>query len=112
MAASSCWASAASAPPRAQLPDIAAYIPDIREIVVLSREVDGDVVKLHNEWVSDRDVPRVATKFLSPDQLRWDDHATWHSAEHRCEWVIEMRAFRKAVDCRGETRLIDNMALL
>ncbi|MCB9679530.1 MAG: DUF2505 family protein [Alphaproteobacteria bacterium] len=91
---------------RDRLPEVAAFVPDIREINVLSRKEDGDTVTLHNEWVSDRDVPKVASKILKPEHLRWDDFATWHTSDHHCEWVIKMRAFTDAVDCSGTTRLV------
>ncbi|MEZ4319542.1 MAG: hypothetical protein R3F61_18645 [Myxococcota bacterium] len=90
------------------MPEVAAFVPDIREIIVHSREIDGDRVILHNEWVSDRDVPKVASKILKPEHLRWDDYATWYGSEHRCEWVIKMRAFTQAVDCHGQTRLVED----
>jgi len=93
---------------RDRMPEVAEFVPDIREIIVHRRDVDGDKVTLHNEWVSDRDVPKVAAKLIKPEHLRWDDHAVWHASEHRCEWVIKMRAFTEAVDCKGQTRLISD----
>jgi len=93
---------------RDRMPEVAAFVPDIREIVVLKREEDGDRVALHNEWVSDRDVPKVASKIIKPEHLRWDDYATWTASDLRCEWVIKMREFTDAVDCKGQTQLYED----
>ena len=90
---------------RDQMHEVAEFVPDIREITVQSRVVDGDMVKLHNEWVSDRDVPKVASKIIKPEHLRWDDYAEWNSATHTCQWTIKLRAFTDAVDCKGQTEL-------
>jgi hypothetical protein len=92
---------------RDKLPEIAAYITDIREIRVLSRAEEGASVRLHNEWVSDRDVPSIAKKFLKPEQLQWDDFAVWHSDEWFCEWEIKTRAFRDAVKCSGRNTFVE-----
>ena len=91
---------------RDRLPEVAAYIPDIREIVVKSREDAGGKVKLHNEWVSDKDIPSYAQKFLKPEYLRWDDFALWHDETSSCDWSIQTRAFTQAVRCSGRNLFV------
>lgn len=91
---------------RDRLSEVAAFVPDIKQITVLSRVEDGDKVVLHNEWRSDREPPKVAAKFVSSEQMCWDDHATWFGDDKRCEWVIKPRAFASSVDCKGQTHLI------
>lgn len=91
---------------RDQLPAIAAHMPDIREIIVHSREEQDGVVKILNEWVSDRDIPAVVAKVIRPEHLRWNDHATWHDADFYVDWVIETRAFTDAVRCSGRNSMI------
>lgn len=93
---------------RDRMPEVAAYIPDVREIVVHSRVEEGDAVRLHNEWVSDRDIPAVAARFLKPEQLRWDDHAVWTASDRLCRWSIRTRVFPDAVRCSGQTRLVED----
>ncbi|MEQ9650765.1 MAG: hypothetical protein RLO52_35015, partial [Sandaracinaceae bacterium] len=40
---------------RDRLPEIAAYIPDVKEILVEKREaVSEGLTKLHNVWIADR----------------------------------------------------------
>ena len=91
---------------RDQLPEVARFIPDVASIRVASRdELDGGVVKLHNVWKSDRDVPRAARAVIKPEHLEWDDHATWHDDAYYCDWQIKTRVFEDAVDCRGKTIL-------
>ena len=91
---------------RDQLGEVAAYLDDIREIKVLSREEDGDVTRLHNEWASSTEIPAVAAKFLKPEHLLWDDYASWDAGARSCAWEIKTRAFTEAVSCRGGTRLV------
>lgn len=88
---------------RDRLSEVTAYLPEIREIIVESREQLEGSVKLHNVWVSDKDVPAIAKKFITPDQLRWDDYATWFDEGPRAEWTIKTRAFTEAVSCSGST---------
>ncbi len=91
---------------RDKLREIAAYMPDIREIVVHSREEADGIVKLHNEWISDREVPKVVAKIIKPEHLRWDDHATWHDEGFYVDWIIKTRAFTDAVTCSGRNSMI------
>lgn len=91
---------------RDRLPDVAAYLDDIREIVILEREELDGYVRFHNVWSSNTAIPKVAQKFIPPEALNWDDHAKWFEAEKRCEWRIETRAFTEALKCGGGTRLV------
>lgn len=86
---------------RDRLPEIAAYIPDVKEIVVHSRdEIEGGV-KIHNEWIADREVPAFARAFLKPEMLRWDDYAEWQDADHMVRWSLKLRVFTDSVRCSG-----------
>ncbi len=86
---------------RDRLPEVAAYIPDIREIRVMSREPGEGTLQLHNVWVADRDVPSFARAILKPEMLRWDDFADWRDEEHRVYWKLRVGAFTEAVSCSG-----------
>ena len=91
---------------RDKLSEISAYMPDIKDIIVHSRaEADGQV-KIHNEWISDREIPAVVAKIIKPEHLRWDDHATWHDDGFYVDWVIKTRAFTEAVTCSGRNAMI------
>ncbi len=91
---------------RDKMPDVAAFLPDIKEINVLDRREEGSIVRLHNEWVSGSEIPKVARSFVKPEHLRWDDFAAWHADTQHCEWRISTRVFTEAVRCAGSTRLI------
>ena len=87
---------------RDRLPEIAEYIPDVKEILVESREdVGSGVVKIHNVWIADRSVPIFARAFLKPEMLRWDDLAEWRDEEHRVHWTLKLRVFTDQVTCGG-----------
>lgn len=91
---------------RDRLPEIAMYIPDIREIIVHSRK-DGDAaVTLHNEWVSQGEVPKMVQHIIKPEHLRWDDFAEWNDAESHVDWTIKTKAFTEAVTCKGRNEIL------
>ncbi len=89
---------------RDRLPEIAKYIPDVREIRVESRTDDGDVATLHNVWVADRELPAFARAFVEPEMLEWDDHAKWHARDHAVDWNMKTHVFRENVRCSGRNR--------
>lgn len=91
---------------RDRLPEIAAYIPDIREIQVVSREAGTAGPKLHNTWIADRDIPSFASAFLKPEHLRWDDFAEWNDAGRFVAWRLKTRAFTDGVNCAGRNTFI------
>jgi hypothetical protein len=86
---------------RDRLSEVAAYIPDIREIRVEARDLHDQGVKIHNVWIADREVPHFARSIIKPDMLRWDDYADWIDAEKLCRWKLHIRAFSEAVTCEG-----------
>jgi hypothetical protein len=93
---------------RDRLPEIAKYIPDIREIVVRSREETPRGPRLHNEWIADREVPSFAQAILKPEHLRWDDLAEWHDDERYVAWTLKTRAFTDAVRCSGRNTFLED----
>ena len=92
---------------RDKLPDVVRYIPDIKEIIVQSREEPEEgIVKLHNIWVPDREMPPGVGKIIKKDQLAWDDFATWRDAEWCVDWVTKLRMFTQSVKCSGRNSFI------
>lgn len=86
---------------RDELPRIAAFMPDIREIRVLSREDRPGGPKLLNEWHASTHIPAVAERFVSPEMLRWEDHASWVDDQNHVDWTLVIPAFRTQVRCAG-----------
>lgn len=93
---------------RDRLPEIAAFIPDIQAVNVLARSDAGPLVTLHNEWVSDREVPSYATKLIRPQDLQWDDHASWDASAFVCNYEIKTRVFTEAVRCVGRNTFTED----
>ena len=88
---------------RDRLQELAEYLPNIARIEVLEREEPEDgVVKLLNRWqAANTEVPAVARPFVDPKRLNWLDHATWHQADWRTEWRMEVPAFGDRVRTAG-----------
>ncbi len=92
---------------RDEMPAVAPYMPNVREIIVRAREEQGGSMRIHNEWVGKGEIPKVAQGIVKPDMLRWDDHATWDSATTSCNWTLKLRVFADNVRCSGRTVLTD-----
>ena len=86
---------------RDHLSEIAPYTPDIKEIIVNAREDRPSGPKIHNIWVADRDIPKVAKGIIKPDMLRWDDFAEWDDTARHVNWVLNIPAFPNQVKCAG-----------
>jgi hypothetical protein len=86
---------------RDDLPALVDYIPDVREIVVKSREELPLGPKIHNRWIADRELPRVVQSVIKPEMLQWDDFAEWHDDETYVNWRLSFPAFPDRVRCGG-----------
>lgn len=93
---------------RDKLSDVVPFLDDIKAVNVLKREDAGGTVKLHNEWVSDREIPKIAQGILKPEHLRWDDFATWDAATSSCKYEIKTRMFTDKVRCVGHNTFLDD----
>lgn len=89
---------------RDELPAIAAFMPNIKDIVVVSREDVPDGVKLHNVWAGKGEIPKVAQGIVKPEMVKWDDYAHWHDGAWYCDWKIQTRFFTDNVRCGGTNR--------
>ncbi len=91
---------------RDELERIAAFMPNIKQIIVRSREVSPGRVKLHNEWVGKGEVPKIAQGLIRPEMVRWDDYADWDDANSQCHWTLKTRVFTDKVHCSGTNRIV------
>jgi hypothetical protein len=92
---------------RDNLAELAAELPNIRSVVVVSREERGDAVELVNKWTGGDDIPAVARSVLSESMLTWTDHATWRSDTFTVAWRTEVHAFPGAIQSSGENRYVE-----
>ncbi len=90
---------------RDHLPGISEYMPDIKEIVVRSREETPIGPKLLNEWIAQREIPSVAQRIVKPEMLRWEDRAQWNDEGNYVDWTLVIPAFAKQVRCSGRNTL-------
>lgn len=90
---------------RDELPQIAAYMPNVKKVEVTSREVLPGAVKLHNVWYGKGEIPKVAQHVVKPDILMWDDWAHWHDDGTWCEWRIGLRVFNDKFKCSGTNHI-------
>ncbi len=95
---------------RDHLSGVVAFLEDIKEVNVLSRSEEGSMVTLHNEWVSDREVPKMAAAMITSDQLKWDDYAKWDGSTYTCAFQIKTRVFTDSVRCTGKNTFISDPA--
>lgn len=88
---------------RDELPALVPYLSNVKSIEVASRSETPGHVRLVNVWTARGEIPKAAQKALSPDMLRWKDHAEWDDAAWRCAWRIEPFVYADALACRGVT---------
>jgi hypothetical protein len=89
---------------RDHLPELARYIPDIREILVKSRVETPAGPKILNEWVAEREIPKVAQGIIKPEMTRWEDHAQWNDAGMYVDWRLVIPTFQQQVRCAGRNQ--------
>jgi len=93
---------------RDKLMELVEYLPNVEEVVVESREDDGDVVRMVNRWKgASSDVPKPLRPVIKPEMLTWIDRATWDESRHRCDWQITLTALPDAVTARGFNVFVD-----
>jgi hypothetical protein len=89
---------------RDQMPDLAEYMPNLDSIVVESRDDTDGETKMVNRWQANKsEVPAIARKFVSANQMYWLDHAHWIEAEKVVRWRLEMGFMTERVTCQGQT---------
>lgn len=95
---------------RDRLPQLVPHLPNIRSIEVISREDapggQAGVVKLHNVWRAQGDIPKVAQAILKPEMLAWDDYAVWNENDWTTEWKTVTKMFTENVKCGGKNRYV------
>lgn len=90
---------------RDDLAKLATYLPDIEDIIVEKHErTDDDTVSVVNLWkASANEIPKIVSKFITPDKLQWTDYATWHDGTTSCDWNLVLGFFPEAIKCKGTT---------
>ncbi len=97
---------------RDHLSEMQPYLPTIEDIEVESYDrLDDTTVKIVNIWsAEDKDVPKMAQKFIKPEMLKWTDRATWFDDQHLCNWDMEVGFLSEAIHCSGTTRYMQQGA--
>ena len=89
---------------RDELPAIAPFMENVKEIRILSKEERPAGVKLHNEWVGRGEIPKVVQGIIKPEMVRWDDFADWDDGAWMCRWSLKIRVFTENFACSGTNR--------
>lgn len=92
---------------RDRLPEVAAFMPDIRLIEVVHRTDTPRGPDILNIWHPENRIPPVAQKVVKPEMLRWEDHAEWDDAHTWVDWRLVIPAFKDQVTCSGRNRFED-----
>lgn len=94
---------------RDQLPQLAAFMPNVSQITVEQREEGADETKLLNRWqAAASEIPVVARGFVKPEQIYWHDHARWLPAQWLCEWRLVMGFMTERIKCSGTTVYLED----
>jgi len=91
---------------RDQMSTLVPYMPDTDSIEELSREEEGDVVKVVKRWqASPQSVPKALQKLITPELMSWRDHATWSSEQKSGTWELEALTGGDLFSCSGVTAI-------
>ena len=91
---------------RDELPLMVPFIPDIREIVVKSREEFTGGVKILNLWIADREPPRAVASVIKKEWLQWEDYATWNDEATFVDWRMILPAMPDRMRCSGRNTFV------
>lgn len=91
---------------RDELPLMVPFIPDIREIVVQSREPFTGGVKILNLWIADRDPPKAVANVIKKEWLQWEDYATWSDEGRYVDWRMVLPAMPDRMRCSGRNTFV------
>jgi hypothetical protein len=94
---------------RDRLPEAAAFMPAVDEIVERERSTDAaGHTRLLNEWQGNPSLaPKVARPFVTRKLVRWRDDAVWDDAARRVDWVFATDRFQSLFDCSGNNTFYD-----
>ena len=86
---------------RDRLPELAPYMPNVKEIQMKERVEDGPRVRFLNIWFGKTEIPAIAQRYVKPELFQWTDKAVWDESDFSCEWAIETHAWPGVVVCSG-----------
>jgi hypothetical protein len=89
---------------RDELPAIAPFMENVKEILIRDRVERPGGLKLHNEWVGRAEIPKVVQSIVKPEMVRWDDYADWDDGAWCCHWTLKIRVFTDNFRCSGTNR--------
>jgi len=92
---------------RDRVSELVPYVPNIRGVVVQSRQVKGDRIEQVNIWHGGGDIPAAARAILNETMLSWTEHATWDETQFTNDWRIRTHAYTEAVFCSGLSRFVE-----
>lgn len=92
---------------RDRLPDLAKYMPNVKNIEMKEREDKGPQVRFLNVWQASTEIPAIAQRYVKPDLFMWNDKALWDETDWSCQWKIETLAWPGVVECSGRNVYIE-----
>lgn len=92
---------------RDELLKLVAQMPNVKKVVLKSRQEQDHVVQQVFEWHGKSDIPVMLRSFVSEDLLTWTDQATWKGAEYQTQWQIQPHAFREAIVWAGRDAYLE-----
>lgn len=84
-----------------ELPKIAEYLPNIREIKVLSSEEKNGKFHVVNQWFAEANVPSLVKKFIREELFSWKDMAEWDNEKHQVDYKLESFFAKDIYEAKG-----------
>ena len=86
---------------RDELPQVAAYLPNISKVQTLEYTKEGSKTAITNHWFAEASVPAMAEKFVKPELFSWKDTALWDDEQFQVSYELESFLSSEIYDAKG-----------
>ncbi|MBI2603719.1 MAG: SRPBCC family protein [Deltaproteobacteria bacterium] len=86
---------------RDELSKVAEYLPNIREIKVLSSQEKSGKLHVVNQWFAEANVPSLVKKFIREELFSWKDTAEWDNKNHKVNYQLESFFAKDIYEAKG-----------
>ncbi len=75
--------------------------PELKKIKIISREENGDTIKMKREIELVGDIPKVLEKSIKTDMLKCEEESIYDLKKNTHTWVITSKAYKKLFEGYG-----------
>ncbi len=77
------------------------YLPNIKSIKLIKKELTDDGIKVLNKWQGNNLAQLLEGKIAHIADMAWLDRAEWHDKEHTCNWSYTPFILEEYINAHG-----------